>query len=61
MSNRVEMTRQELWELVWSMPLSRAASTFAMSHLATAHLGKTISATPRPELSHPGYSASRRD
>ena len=34
MSDRIEMTRKELWELIWSMPLSRATATFPMARLA---------------------------
>jgi hypothetical protein len=32
MANRIEMTRQQLSDLVWSMPIGKAASSFPMSH-----------------------------
>lgn len=51
MSNRIETTRQELWELVWSMPLSKAAATFPMSHLALKKLCERHQ-IPLPPLGH---------
>ncbi|SEP42840.1 hypothetical protein SAMN02990966_06109 [Rhodospirillales bacterium URHD0017] len=38
MTTRTEMTRQELYDLVWSLPLHKAAATFPMSHLALKRL-----------------------
>ena len=40
MSSRIEMTRQELWELVWSMPLIRAAETL-MEHMRNTDDGSS--------------------
>lgn len=59
MTSRIEMTRQELWELVWSMPLSRAAATFPMSHLALKRLCERHQ-IPLPPLGHWKKSAERQ-
>jgi hypothetical protein len=59
MTSRIEMTRQELWELVWSMPLSRAAATFPMSHLALKRLCERHQ-IPLPPLGHWLKSADRQ-
>lgn len=38
MTSRIEMTGQQLYDLVWSSPLGKAAATFPMSHLALKRL-----------------------
>jgi hypothetical protein len=59
MSSRIETTRQELWELVWSMPLSQAAATIPMSHLALKRLCQRHQ-IPLPPLGHWLKSADRQ-
>ena len=53
------MTRQELWELVWSMPLGRAAATLPMSHLALKRLCERHQ-IPVPALGHWKKGADRQ-
>jgi hypothetical protein len=38
MASRIEMTRHDLYDLVWSMPLARAAATLGMAHLTLKKL-----------------------
>ena len=59
MSNRIEMTGQELWELVWSMPLTRAAATFQMSHLALKRLFEMVVPTGGAEGTYFDHWSSR--
>jgi DNA invertase Pin-like site-specific DNA recombinase len=59
MTSRIEMTCQELWELVWSMPLNRAAATFPMSHLALKRLCERHQ-IPLPPLGHWLKNAERQ-
>lgn len=48
MANRLEMTRQQLCDLVWSTPLGRAAAIFSMSHAPWR--GHSSSRRPPPFL-----------
>ena len=47
----IEMTLQQLYELVWSKPLRDAAATFPISHLALKKLCQRHR-IPLPPLGH---------
>ena len=59
MTSRIEMTGQDLYDLVWSMPLHKAAETFPMSHLALKRLCERHQ-IPLPPLGHWVKSAERQ-
>ena len=56
MSNRIEMTRQELWELVWSMPLR--AMPYARRLLDRCQDAEGIDRIRAARTKHGRYSAA---